>query len=428
MNQEVLDYISAQCDTVSRMWDVDDLSRHICGRKILVCGGERWTERVHVNVRRRIHDNDLDAEILAARRSKIEFRDGTEIDFIAGDQASRFAGRHWHVVFAEPFMASKTSAPGAMPVWRIPARADWNDLSDAGEDALEFLRTHEGEVVFDFRSNRYKVPYGCDYCVLLGSVIPSYVDHQPFTFGFSGSAELYSPTVSNAYAGISRTPAPQIAEAAMQQAISARAAAQAATMMALPSAAGLQQQSEGAMQQLIESSRQRLYDEIYRASPALDPLGMVHWSPSDPLEFPTPQDMRTPFQQQRYAHISELGTWPTQTPTARELDLQRRLDTVRRILFGRDGGDSLTLASVTVLDARQRVDPSRTRRISAVEANLLDEALDLEQAAPVQDLDSYVYRYEFVNGQALKVNDKLECGTILDAAARPVRKFRLVEE
>lgn len=408
MNQEVLDYISAQCDRVSRMWDVGSVFSELArgGQKILVSGNERWISRVRDDVRNGIRNHRVGATVRSQRRTQIVFDDESEIDFISSHAAPRFAGHHWDVAFLESFMARQTNEPGSMPVWRIPSRADWHDVNDAYDDAREFLTTHQGEVEFDFSGNRYKVPCGCDYCVMVGSVIPSYAEHQPFTFGFTGWHEIDSPTVSNTYAGISRSPAPHIPEAAMQQAMSAQAAAQAATMMALPSATGLQRQSEAAMQQLVESSRQRLYDEIYRASPMLDPLGMVHWSSSDPLEFPTPQDMRTPFQQQRYAHISELGTWPTQTPTARELDLQRRLDTVRECLA----------SMPQPLELR---DPVSAQRVM--------EALAYP-APPVQDLDSYVYRYEFVNGQAIKVNDKLECGTILDAAARPVRKFRLVEE
>lgn len=405
MNQEVLDYISAQCDTVSRMWDVGSVFMELArgGQKILVSGSERWKDRVRDDIREGIRNHRVEATVRSQRRTQIVFNDESEIDFISSHAAPHFAGHHWDVAFLESFMARQTNEPGSMPVWRIPAQADWNDLSDAGEDALEFLRTHQGEVEFDFRGNRYKVPYGCDYCVMVGSIFPSYDYHQPFSFGFTGWHE--APTVSNTYAGISRSPAPQIAEAAMRQAIAAQAAAQAATMMALPSAAGLQQQSEGAMQQLIENSRQRLYDEIYRASPAFDSLGMVHWSSSDPLEFPTPQDMNTPFRSPiQYAHLSEVGH--IDVPTARELDLQRRLDTVRECFA--------SMPNPLVLRDRES-------------AQRLMEALAYP-AAPVQHLDSYVYRYEFVNGQALKVNDKLECGTILDAAARPVRKFRLVEE
>jgi hypothetical protein len=111
-----------------------------------------------------------------------------------------------------------------------------------------------------------------------------------------------------------------------------------------------------------------------------------------------------------YVHLSEIATYSGAImdpgPSARELDLQRRLDTVRECV-------------VTMPNPIELRDPAMAQRLM--------EALNYP-LAPVQDLDSYVYRYEFVNGQALKVNDKLSCGTILDAAARPVRKFRLVEE
>jgi len=162
---------------------------------------------------------------------------------------------------------------------------------------------------------------------------------------------------------------------------------------------------------------------VYWFNGAGDP-SPLRWSrpPNDPMDFPT----NGPYWHGRrqYAHFSEVASWPTPSPTPREIDLEHRLNEVREALGLTDR--NRRLRSVVFVDRGGDGFPQQVH-LSPQTMERLNEALEFE-SAPVQDPDSYVYRYEFMNGQAIKVDEKLEGGTILDAAARPVRKFRLVEE
>jgi hypothetical protein len=403
VNQELVDYISASSDTVPHEpWIIDDILRHVArgGQKILVAGGMRWRDRMRVDVYRRISgDSVLHATIRSYSPVRIILHDETEVDFFIGDSPVAFGGFHWNVAFLEEFQVDVISEPMAMPVYRIPSQAEWQDVNDAVVDALEFLRTHEGEAEFDFRGIRYKVPCGCDYAVEIGRTMPG------FQFGFSGWRELASPTVSDSYAGISRSPVSTIGVASNA---SAGALLNAADMTAITN-------------QFISS---RMVDELYSESPLWErsrqnPRGdgpPLMWShpPNDPLEFPEPPPYRHNQRPVSAVHLSEILTWPT--PSARELDLQRRLDTVRECFA----------AMPNPLELR---DPASAQRLM--------EALNYS-SSPVQDLDNGIGSYLWAgmlqrpDGEQARVvltgTDKLKHGTILDAAARSMRKFRIVEE
>jgi hypothetical protein len=434
VNQEVLDYILASCDHVARVWDISLLYRDVdtlAGDLLVVGHSLNWIRSRRSEIREHVGDG----AIHSTSQRRLVFVNTRTVDFSTSTNLNAFRGYHWVRAYVQDFMAETVNAPGSMPVWRIPSQADWHNVSDAVEDATEFLRTHEGEVEFDFQGNRYKVPYGCDYCVMVGSVMPeqrarystSGLRTQPFWMGGdenmlardAGAISLRS--VQDAYASAMFSTSPAVPQHVIDQALVASAVADNATAAASPNAAITRQHAEQAMQRINEITNQRLADYVYGPSPTFERLrsrGRQAFDGGDvlrnPIQFALPDPIRVdPLDLPGVGNtgapqwnFSEVARWPTAAPSARELDLQRRLDTVRECLSR--GPNPIVFG--TPEDARSAM-----------------EALNYP-AAPVQDLDSYVYRYEFVNGQALKVNDKLSCGTILDAAARPVRKFRLVEE
>ena len=437
MNEEALDYIRASSGAVPRTWAVDDVFLQLARgtQQMLVAGNERWVERTHVDVRSRIRDRGLDPAILSQSRRGIEFHDGSALDFVAvSSTAARFMGHWWDVAFLQQFMVNPTSQEG-MPCYRIPPQADWHLLNDAIDDAVEFLSTHQGEAEFDFQGNRYKVPYGCDYCVMVGPIFPSGdVDRVDFYLtGGSGSARNYYGSIfprhpsSSESVMAAQSLATQIPQHVIDQAVALSAAADNTTAAASLNAPIMRQHAEQAMQRINEITNQRLADYVFRPSPTFERLRHLGAERVDggaairhPIQFALPDPMTMPdvnadgspywHGQPRYVHLSEIATYPGATmdpgPSVREVDLRRRLDTVRECIS--------SMPNPLVFR-----DPEM--------ANRFLEALNYP-TTPAPDASSYVYRYEFVNGQALKVDEKLSHGTILDAAARPVRKFRLVEE
>lgn len=471
MNQEVLGYISAVSDVVPRTWTVDDLRREIEASfraRILVVGhSTQWRSRIR---------NEVSQPPFAPVRlaqNRLTWVNETEVTFAALWSENRFQGTHWNRAYIQELEIVAVNEPGTMPVYRIPAQADWHDVSDAVQDAQEFLRTHEGEVEFDFQGNRYKVPYGCDYGVLVGSIMPQ---EPRFRFGFSDWRAQTQPidfrgllasdsdpgaTMSPTYAGISRSSAPtapatqmpHIPQHLLEQVAAMNYEADFNTMNGNPEGAAIaRQRSEQMMNQAIEQAQRRFADAVFRPSPIFERLRSVdqvafnggsemrppiqfrlpdpiHVDPnappntlfwarnSDPLDFP---EMRPGARM----HLSEIAEYDV-GHSSRELDLQRRLDTVSECLHNMMP-EGLRLRRLVFEQPGPGQHTQIVRHVPDADAQRLADALDYESAA-VQDLD-YVSIYRFAGGQALRVNDKLEFGTILDAAGRPRRKFRLVEE
>lgn len=424
MNQEAVDIISTCCETVPRLWEMSDLYRDVdegVGDLVVVGWNNRWCQFT----RSRIWEHVGEVHIYSTSQRRLVFVNTRSVDFETSHDSGVFRGRHWARAYVQDFMADTVNQPGMMPVYRIPAQPDWHDVNDAVEDALEFLATHNGEVEFDFQGNRYKVPYGCDYAVMVAALMPersrreiSYGD--PWTLGVGDDYSATYPT----YGGISRSTAPQVPQSLIDQVTAMASASSNAPMM--------RQHAEQAMQRITDMTLQRTTDALFRPSPFLErlrggsemrspiqfhlpdpPPGAVgqtlYWSPpgGDPLEFPTPGPL--PGRQLRAVHLSEAASWPTMDfgipgariefnavgPTAREQELQRRLETIRECLT--------RTPSPLVFDTPETA--QRMMYALAFDGQPVDES------------------------RVLLVSDaKLKYGTILDAAARPMRKFRLVEE
>ena len=416
MNAQTLDIIRSCCDMVPMLWGMDELYRDVdeyAGDLAVVGQNTRWCD----SIRSRIFNHVGDDNVRSTSQRRLVFINTRSVDFETSSNVDRFRGRHWARVYLQSFMVEAVNEPGAMPVYRIPSQPWWHELEDALEDAQEFLRDHQGEVEFDFQQRRYKVPYGCDYAVEIGGLLPDYMYGRGMSvprLDFSGLQSWDSAeSVATTYAGISRSPAPQIPEDTMRQLAQMEYQTQFNIVNGNQEGAAInRQRTEAIYEQARQQAAARFADLMMRPSPVFERLrgnnreaftggnemrSPLQWSqpPNDPLEFPMPG---------RVMHLSEVGEYPI-GPSGRELDLQRRLDTVRECITSMP--NPLTFR-----------DPVMAQRF--MEA--------ISPVPPVQYLDSYVYRYEFVNGQAIKVDDKLTGGTILDAAARPVRKFRVVEE
>lgn len=277
MNEGARDYIRASSGAVPRTWAMDDVLSQLArgNQHILVAGDERWVEWARVEIGRLVHYSGLDPAILSQRRRGIEFRDGSALDFVAvSSTAARFMGHWWDVAFLQQFMVNPTSQEG-MPCYRIPPQADWHELNDAIADAVEFLRTHQGEAEFDFQGNRYKVPYGCDYCVMVGSIFPS------------NPALMDDVTTAQAYAGISWPPVPQVPEEIIRQFATLEYGAQSAAMYGNEQGAAMVRQQSAAMyERARQQAAQRMadYAEKLRQRAELVPVAPQYpiSNPSEP--------------------------------------------------------------------------------------------------------------------------------------------------
>ena len=143
---------------------------------------------------------------------------------------------------------------------------------------------------------------------------------------------------------------------------------------------------------------------------------------------------------QRFAHLSEVASYPTeQDASEREFDLRRRLDEVREILGV--GSRTRRINQVGVWDTGPNPSdaaPFREMRVflGVEEVDRLNRLLSHDEVPPlVWEPDEDANTWGDVTNRRgdrgriqLTGADGREYGTILDAAARLVRKFRLVEQ
>lgn len=255
-------------------------------------------------------------------------------------------------------------------------------------------------------------------------------------------------------------PAPAIPDEVLHQLAAMETQRRIAEAEMRPDVAALYRQRSEEMYRMTERNvRQRLERRFLQPSPISErglanysggdgmssPFQMsssLQWSqpPGDPLEFPTAADMSTLFWNNPTVPraVFPNAPWEPIPVSTRESDLRRRLDEVRDIL----GMSSRTrrIREVGVWDTGPNphgTSFSNVRVFIGVdEVERLNQLLSHDEVPPLiwePDDDANTWG-EVTNRRGergriqLTGRDGREHGTILDAAARSVRRFRLVEE